>query len=155
MHMHSVIHAPLWSGGPSGRFACDSVQEADNGMRLHLKKMVPGEAWPQLAAADAAPQPEDAQANALQERQAVETLLRAAQDGDVEAFTSSSQHFGASEVSSVKDGNERTALHFAAASGRAEMCRYLLTEAGFPRDAQDSAGEETLHAAAMFPGLWQ
>ena len=138
----------MWSDGPSAS-ACDYVQEADNGMRLHLKKMVPGEAWPQVAAADAAPQPEDAQANALQERQAVETLLRAAQDGDVEAFTSSAQHFGTSELSSVKDGNERTALHFAAASGRAEMCRYLLVEADFPRDAQDSAGEETLHAAAL------
>ena len=117
------------------------VQEASHGMRLHLKKMVPGEAWPQVSAADAAPQREDAQTNALQERQAVEALLRAAQDGDVEAFTSSARHFGASELSSVKDGNERTALHFAAASGKAEMCRYLLTEAGFPRNAQDAAGE--------------
>ena len=114
-------------------------------MRLCLHKMVPGEAWPQLTAADAGPPEEDAQANALQERQAVEALLRAAQEGDVKAFASSARHFGASDLGTVKDGNERTALHFAAANGKAEMCRYLLTEAGFPKDAQDSAGEAPQH----------
>ena len=45
------------------------------GVRLHLKKLTPGEAWPQLtAAADAAPDPEMGPANALQERQAVEVM---------------------------------------------------------------------------------
>ena len=131
------------------------LQEATNGMRLHLKKLVPGEAWPQVNAADAAPQLADAQTNALQERQAVEALLKAAQDGDVEAFTSSARHFGGSELSSIKDGNERTALHFAAASGKAGMCRYLLAEAGFPRNAQDAAGEGgPMHLVAMPSGAW-
>lgn len=45
------------------------------GVRLHLKKLTPGEAWPQLtAAADAASELEKGPANALQERQAVEVM---------------------------------------------------------------------------------
>lgn len=59
----------------------------------------------------------------------------------MEAFKTSASHFGDSNLSSVKDGNERTALHFAAASEQPEMCRYLLTEAGFNNGGQDSAGE--------------
>ena len=117
------------------------LETLDHGVRLHLRKLVPSEAWPQIAAPDAIQAPKESPANALQERKAVEKLLKAAQAGDVEAFDSSALHFGSSDLSSVKDGNERNALHFTAASGQPEFCRYLLTEKGFPVDAQDSTGK--------------
>ena len=108
---------------------------------LQLRKLVPGEPWPQATASDASSASDGHRQNPLVERQAVEQLLRAAQDGDAEAFSSAAQHFGDSDLSSVKDGNERNALHFAAASGQTEFCRYLLTERGFESDSQDSAGK--------------
>ena len=108
---------------------------------LQLRKLVPGEPWPQAATSDASSASDGDRQNPLMERQAVEQLLRAAQDGDAEAFSSAAQHFGDSDLSSVKDGNERNALHFAAASGQTEFCRYLLTERGFESDSQDSAGK--------------
>jgi hypothetical protein len=117
------------------------LETLDHGVRLHLRKLVPGEAWPQIGAPNAIQTPKESPADALQERQAVERLLKAAQAGDVEAFDSSALHFGSIDLSSVKDGNERNALHFAAASGQPEFCRYLLTEKGFPVDAQDSTGK--------------
>ncbi|CAK0782712.1 hypothetical protein CVIRNUC_005907 [Coccomyxa viridis] len=115
---------------------------------LQLRKLVPGEPWPQATASDASSASDGHRQNPLVERQAVEQLLRAAQDGDAEAFSSAAQHFGDSDLSSVKDGNERNALHFAAASGQTEFCRYLLTERGFESDSQDSAGETALAFAA-------
>ena len=108
---------------------------------LQLAKLVPGEPWPQATASGASSASDGDRQNPLVERQAVEQLLRAAQDGDAEAFSSAAQHFGDSDLSSVKDGNERNALHFAAASGQTEFCRYLLTERGFESDSQDSAGK--------------
>lgn len=122
------------------------------GIRLHLVKLVPGEAWPQLTASDAESTPNNAPGNPLLERKAVEGLLRAAQEGDVEAFNSSACHFGSSDLSAVKDGNERTALHFAAASGQAEFCRYLLTEKGFEANLHDATGE--LHAPDICPSFF-
>ena len=101
---------------------------------LQLRKLVPGEPWPQTTASDASFTSNEARQNPLVERQAVEKLLRAAQDGDAEAFSCAAQHFGDSDLSSVKDGNERNALHFAAASDQTN-CRYLLIERGFESDS--------------------
>lgn len=113
----------------------------DGSGAVQLRKLVPGEPWPQATASDASSASDEARQNPLMERQTVEKLLRAAQDGDAEAFSCAAQHFGDSDLSSVKDGNERNALHFAAASGQAGFCRYLLTERGFESDGQDSAGD--------------
>ena len=113
----------------------------DGSGALRLRKLVPGKPWPQATASVASSVSDEANQNPLVERQAVEKLLRAAQDGDGEAFNCAALHFGNSDLSSVKDGNERNALHFAAASGQTEFCRYLLTDRGFESDSQDSAGK--------------
>lgn len=54
----------------------------------------------------------------------------------------------AGTVADVKDGNKRTALHFAARAGMIEVCRYLLEELKLEVDVRDFDGDTPLiHAA--------
>ena len=46
----------------------------------------------------------------------------------------------ASVASAVRDANKRTALHFAAREGRADVCEFLIGELGLPVDPKDDDG---------------
>lgn len=49
--------------------------------------------------------------------------------------------FGEGGVRKVRDGNGRSALHFAAQVGQNELCTALLAAHGITVDAQDDHGE--------------
>lgn len=63
---------------------------------------------------------------ALHERDKVRGLFTAAQGGSASQLTEAAQHFQGQDLNRVRDGRGRTALHFAAQSGRADACKYLL-----------------------------
>lgn len=79
---------------------------------------------------------------AFAEREKVLSLLEAAQAGNVGAFLGAAQQFeSASEISEVRDGQGRTALHFAAQLGHVELCRRLLEEFECHVDSGDDEGK--------------
>lgn len=49
-------------------------------------------------------------------------------------------------VSSVKDANDRTALHFAAREGQTEVCKYLLEEMKHDVNVKDADGMYKLYS---------
>ncbi|KAK9828865.1 hypothetical protein WJX72_002461 [[Myrmecia] bisecta] len=71
-----------------------------------------------------------------------------AQSGNVAQLQAAAQRFQGEDLGSVKDGNGRCVLHFAAQLGRQDMCRHLLDEAHVDVNAQDEAGETPLSLAA-------
>ena len=107
-----------------------------------LKKLDPSAAWPQLEASqepDSRPAPE----NPLVERENVKALLTAAQSGDLEGFRAAAEKFSAGDLSGVRDGNGRNALHFAAAAGNADLCQRLIEEWAFDVEAVDDSGMDS------------
>lgn len=58
--------------------------------------------------------------------------------------------FSTGKVGSVRDGNGRCALHFAAQVGQDDACRYLVQEAGVSVDVQDDSGA-LLHSGQPLP----
>lgn len=92
--------------------------------------------------------PADA-ASALAAHGKVKRLLVAACDGDRNIFQEAAQALDegqgiAKAVLDVKDANGRGALHFAAQSGKDEVCRFLVEELRLPVDPQDNDGETPL-----------
>lgn len=65
-------------------------------------------------------------ASALQERDRVQGLLTAAQDGNDLQLAERAKYFEGQPIESIKDGQGRNALHFAAQNGRVKACQYLL-----------------------------
>eukprot|EP00898_Chlorokybus_atmophyticus_P008114 jgi/Chlat1/8303/Chrsp78S07739 len=124
----------------------------------------PPAVWPQLtgsatiqqaAAAPASNQRgEDTGAGeALAARARVNSLLRAAQEGNVELLRLSAKACDegagvAAVVQSVRDGNGRSPLHFAALNGHTGACAYLVEELGVAVDLADDHGETPLLLAA-------
>ena len=123
-----------------------SVSKNNKQMTVRLKKLDTSAAWPQLApfSQDSAAEEElahPATENPLEERQHVRALLTAAQTGDLEGFEAAAGRFSAGDLSSVRDGNGRNALHFAAAGGHATLCHSLINCWGVNVDAYDEAGK--------------
>ncbi|KAG0516427.1 hypothetical protein BDA96_09G002200 [Sorghum bicolor] len=87
---------------------------------------------------------------ALSARSKVQAFLEAARAGDLQSLKSlvavlDEDGTGAASVASaVRDANKRTALHFAAREGRADVCEFLIGELGLPVDPKDDDGETPL-----------
>jgi hypothetical protein len=112
---------------------------------IRLKKLDSKAPWPQVGAAETASQSTHASTeNPLKQREAVGALLVAARDGSIDAFKTAAQHFDGKELQSVKDGNGRTALHFAAAAGHTDFVQYLISEEHFAVNCVDESGEGCL-----------
>ena len=78
--------------------------------------------------------------NALLAREQVKALLQAAASGSVAQLLETARAGGLSELTSVKDGNGKTALHFAAQAGNTAVCTHLLEVVAMDPDIQDDAG---------------
>ena len=139
----------IWStplvGTIDASATCWSTSETKQ-MTIRLKKLDPSAAWPHLARAsqESAAEEQDDHAppeNPLEQREHVKALLTAAQTGDLEGLGAAAASFSAGDLSSVRDGNGRNALHFAAAGGHADLCHGLLHDWGFDADACDEAGK--------------
>ncbi len=108
-------------------------------IKVQLKKLDASAAWPQLEASqepDSRPAPE----NPLEERENVKALLTCAQSGDLQGFKAAAEKFSTGDLSGVRDGNGRNALHFAAAAGNAALCQRLVEQWSFDADAVDDSG---------------
>ena len=77
---------------------------------------------------------------AMAARDQVKQLFQAAVAGDVEHMQQVAPTVSAEGLDAVKDGNGRTALHFAAQAGQARAAEYLLDQEGIDVNAQDDSG---------------
>ncbi|KAJ3699990.1 hypothetical protein LUZ61_003695 [Rhynchospora tenuis] len=91
---------------------------------------------------------------ALSVRAKVQKFLEAACTGNLDLLKKISNQLDeegkgmAKTIEAVKDGNNRTALHFAAREGKTEICEFLLGELKLEADVRDDEGETPLiHAA--------
>ena len=80
-------------------------------------------------------------AGAMAAREQVGKLLKAAQAGDLKQLQAVAPSFGVGGVKAVKDGNGRSALHFAAQAGQARTAFYLIDEEELDVNQQDDKGE--------------
>eukprot|EP00884_Botryococcus_braunii_P013989 jgi/Botrbrau1/22591/Bobra.176_1s0021.1 len=107
--------------------------------------------WPRLepeSGSPSAPEDGNSPANALEARRQVETLLLAAKENDLDAFKAAAALFPGESLAEVRDGNGRTALHFAAqAADGLQMVQYLLEDAHMPANLLDETGETPLGLA--------
>ena len=99
--------------------------------------------------------PEKDGMGAMEARQKVDNLLRAAQKGNLEALKAAALELAEKKiekvleaVSETKDATGRGCLHFAAHKGHLEVVTYLLEEIKVPVDARDDGGETPLMLAA-------
>ena len=95
------------------------------------------------------------QAEAVRNGQQVAAIFEAAAKQEVPAFRDAVEGYAkehgvdaASVMASCKDANKRTALHFAAYSGKVAICDHILDAAPGLVDIEDDAGETPLHLAA-------
>ncbi len=79
---------------------------------------------------------------------AVEALLKAAQEGDVEGLREKLKENGPKKLARYKDAHGRNALHFAAHRGQAKMCSAILDLNHALVHAMDSEGSTPLILAA-------
>ncbi|KAJ4817345.1 hypothetical protein LUZ62_029911 [Rhynchospora pubera] len=90
---------------------------------------------------------------ALSVRAKVQKFLEAACTGNLDLLKKISNQLDegkgmAETVEAVKDGNNRTALHFAAREGQKDICEFLLGELKLEADVRDDEGETPLiHAS--------
>ena len=77
---------------------------------------------------------------AMAAREQVKQLFQAAVAGDVERMQQVAPTVSTEGLNAVKDGNGRTALHFAAQAGQARAAEYLLDQEGIDVNAQDDSG---------------
>lgn len=126
----------------------------NNQLHIRLHKLDNQHVWPALEAVDAPPETLSrgnetlAPDSALQERDRVRQLLQAAQSGDTAAFQAVAGQFGEGGVRAVRDGNGRTALHFAAQVGNQDLCLNLISTHNVSIDCQDDHGDTPLALAA-------
>ena len=92
-------------------------------------------------------------ASALHERDKVQALLQAAQSGDVLQLAAAAKHFSGQSISSVRDGQGRAALHFAAQAGRLEACKYLLEELKAEADSRADEGSSFVSPRSICAGF--
>eukprot|EP00850_Spirogloea_muscicola_P009422 SM000053S17379 [mRNA] locus=s53:55947:59955:+ [translate_table: standard] len=160
---------PLYEAVRPGRTTW-YLDDGGRSLVVTLQKAAPARRWPALTDREALdlrfPPSPPAQAPpakaggdidggaAVAERAKVDSLLRAAQDGSLQAFKDAVQALcseGDDVVETmigVKDANGRTALHFAAGQGRMEILEHLLDELRTPADIPDAEGDTPLiHAA--------
>lgn len=79
----------------------------------------------------------------LAHAQALSALFQAALAGEYVPFVRAIGEFdaqAASELKNVREQQGRSCLHYAAASGSADVCKLLLEDFGFAVDATDKAG---------------
>ena len=109
-----------------------------------LTKTTPSERWPQMELPDMeGPETEvEGAGEALSVRERVKRLLTAARIGNVEELGLARIAFEAdgSNLADVKDANSRNALHFAAAAGEVETCKYLVEQCRIRVDDADDEG---------------
>ena len=80
-------------------------------------------------------------------------MLQAAASGDIPAFEAAATELESAEAlpataAGVRDGNRRTALHFAALRGQTAMVSHLIDRLHVPFDDADAEGETPLLLAA-------
>ena len=73
-------------------------------------------------------------------RELVRQLFEASLHGRTDELRGLAPQVSPGGLASVKDGNGRTALHFAAQGGQTEAALYLLQAGGISLDARDSSG---------------
>lgn len=78
---------------------------------------------------------------AMEARDLVRQLFEAALYGRLADLQDIAPQVSTSGLSSVKDGNGRNALHFAAQGGQVETASYLIVKEGIDEDSQDEQGE--------------
>lgn len=85
----------------------------------------------------------------MEARDLVRQLFEASLHGRVEDIEAIAPRVSTSGLSSVKDGNGRNALHFAAQGGQAEATHYLLQQQGISIDSQDNQGKLKAHQKTL------
>ena len=122
-----------------------SVDESPPGeLMLRLAKLDPLTPWTALEAGAATVSSDGGAAMAA--RAAVESLLRAAAEGDEAALRTAAATLDEdgegvrAVLAAVKDAHGRGALHFAALRGQAVLCSTLCGELGMAVDARDQDG---------------
>lgn len=66
--------------------------------------------------------------------------MEAAQSGDVDMLRGAALQFEGGDLSEVKDGNGRCALHFAAQLGHMDLCEAAVKEHGIDVNSEDGDG---------------
>jgi len=76
----------------------------------------------------------------MEARDLVKQLFEAALKGDIPELQSIAPDVSPEGLGSVKDGNGRNALHFAAQGGQVSMAEYLLDKEGILANSRDDQG---------------
>jgi hypothetical protein len=84
--------------------------------------------------------PEGDTEGAMTAREQVKQLFEAALRGDLQQLEQIAPSVSSEGLGSVKDGNGRNALHFAAQGGQAGMAEHLLEKEGISANSQDDQG---------------
>lgn len=84
----------------------------------------------------------------MEARNLVKQIFEAAIHGSIEEIERIAPSVSPSGLSSVKDGNGRNALHFAAQGGQLEAAAYLLHKEGISVNSQDDKGAVKLVASS-------
>lgn len=80
--------------------------------------------------------------NALQEREKVQNLFKAAQEGDNSRLMRLAHtEFDGQAIDRIRDGRGRTCIHFAAQGGHVEACRLLIEELSADPDSTTEDGK--------------
>lgn len=85
-------------------------------------------------------EPQNDSQGAMAAREQVKRLFEAALHGRIADIEKIAPAVSPSGLSSVKDGNGRNALHFAAQGGQLEAAQYLLSKEGININSQDDSG---------------
>ncbi|GMH37281.1 hypothetical protein BSKO_05154 [Bryopsis sp. KO-2023] len=88
-------------------------------------------------------------AEAYAQRENVRAVMEAAQSGDVDMLRGAALQFEDSDVREVRDGNGRTALHFAAQFGHRALCLAAIKEFGLDVNSEDTDGLTPLGLACV------
>ena len=84
--------------------------------------------------------PEGDTEGAMAARELVKQLFEAALEGNIQQLQAIAPRVSPEGLSSVKDGNGRNALHFAAQGGQVDMAEHLLESEGISVNSQDDQG---------------